>query len=1022
MRQNLLKIRAALLLLIVACFSYPQTTIAQVIHVVSTYNFRGVPDNLDPTNDVIDELFLDDINLSLPERKPVPTYNSHYLANGNETNVVMAQTGEVIVTFVHEGAGWKNTLGYYTYDTASPPATSADIDTIHIIYPNSSYLYGGGGLRSGNRVNLGSFTAGTGIGWVLIARGWNRGVTSGIYRVYSEPDFNPETNPSLRQHNVMLRDPNRNLILMGFEDINREWGSCDNDFNDAIFYIKTDPVTALGTDNYPRVATTNFPCNSVPENLQITEVGKFRVNACWNTIPGASTYRFRFREADGPGPWQTRTVNAPDTCIDLRHAIEWCNSLSPCTDYEWQVSVACNNGVQTANSLSHRFITLCDCYEPTGLTTINISDDSATLNWSLSTNGEYYKIRYREKNGPGAWEFRTLSNVSSHIITGLQPNTTYEWNVSVVCEDGLFSGNAPAGGFQEFTTTNVGGQRLGQWADSHCFSDLNEIDFSAHQGISTLEGEEKRVLLKDLNKDELPDLVVAYGEDQSKVSIFLNESQSDRTRFSNPVHLDAVAGIQFIDVGDLNGDGLPDLFYSDYKGSSLHYHLNASGAGNIAFGPALELYTGIAPKGIGAADFDDDGKVDFAIVHFGNDRLTTLMNTTEGASLAFELRKSFKTSLMPEQLLLSDFDQDGLTDIAVIGAEEALLTVFKNRCTADTVLFHGGNFRLEGLPVAMGHGDFNQDGKPDLAVVSGEGKLLQLFENKGQPGNNMFVNVHSYLLNEQASGVSMADVNFDGYTDLMVSYEDASGVAVFQQLLGQEGDFSAPREISVSQAPYAALPLQWENKTTTDLLVANQSASALGILKNTTPETVLTQPEDAKVNSGSNAYFHIETSTGLWTYQWQAKEGEHFYDLTDDQRYQNATTPELTVLEADADMDETVYRCLVLMDGCVYKISEQARLNVASALADAADAWMVYPNPSLDNAYLVIPADVLTESVLRVELLDQEGKQVFLESWNLSEEGNHKALPISGFAKGNYFLKVYNEDGKLLYSEKVVAL
>ncbi|MGD1843933.1 MAG: FG-GAP-like repeat-containing protein, partial [Salibacteraceae bacterium] len=466
----------------------------------------------------------------------------------------------------------------------------------------------------------------------------------------------------------------------------------------------------------------------------------------------------------------------------------------------------------------------------------------------------------------------------------------------------------------------------------------------------------------------------------------------------------------------------PDLFYSDYKGSSLHYHLNSSGAGNIAFGPALELYTGIAPKGIGAADFDDDGKVDFAIVHFGNDRLTTLMNTTEGASLAFELRKSFKTSLMPEQLLLSDFDQDGLTDIAVIGAEEALLTVFKNRCTADTVLFHGGNFRLEGLPVAMGHGDFNQDGKPDLAVVSGEGKLLQLFENKGQPGNNMFVNVHSYLLNEQASGVSMADVNFDGYTDLMVSYEDASGVAVFQQLLGQEGDFSAPREISVSQAPYAALPLQWENKTTTDLLVANQSASALGILKNTTPETVLTQPEDAKVNSGSNAYFHIETSTGLWTYQWQAKEGEHFYDLTDDQRYQNATTPELTVLEADADMDETVYRCLVLMDGCVYKISEQARLNVASALADAADAWMVYPNPSLDNAYLVIPADVLTESVLRVELLDQEGKQVFLESWNLSEEGNHKALPISGFAKGNYFLKVYNEDGKLLYSEKVVAL
>lgn len=82
---------------------------------------------------------------------------------------------DVWVTFVTEGAGYLNVLGYYTHPTNKPPDTPAAIDTITIIFPNVSLQGSGGGLRPGNKVNLGRFNAGTTITFALIADGWKNG-------------------------------------------------------------------------------------------------------------------------------------------------------------------------------------------------------------------------------------------------------------------------------------------------------------------------------------------------------------------------------------------------------------------------------------------------------------------------------------------------------------------------------------------------------------------------------------------------------------------------------------------------------------------------------------------------------------------------------------------------------------------------------------------------------------------------------------------------------------------------------
>lgn len=218
---------------------------------LDNYSFWwGVPSNLESTRDVISSTLLQYINASLPEGLPVPEYHPTYLANGKKTTLDIIETADVWITFVHEGAGWKNAIGFYTYPTGTPPQSINDIDVINVAFPNLSYYGSGGGLISGDKVNIGRFEAGTSIGVVLMADGWNGWNSEDYnYLIFANKELNPESDPSLQQHNVLLWDEENELFLLGFEDINREEAGCDQDFNDAIMFVTSNPVRAISTEN-----------------------------------------------------------------------------------------------------------------------------------------------------------------------------------------------------------------------------------------------------------------------------------------------------------------------------------------------------------------------------------------------------------------------------------------------------------------------------------------------------------------------------------------------------------------------------------------------------------------------------------------------------------------------------------------------------------------------------------------------------------------------------------------------------
>ncbi len=219
------------------------------IQALGTYDTNGVPDYLEPTADVVSADLLTLINTSLPEGQPVPTYHPRFIAEDAEPNLLVTEEADVWMTFVHEGAGYRNVLGYYTYATGTPPEIDDDIDVLNIVFPNASYAGSGGGLSTGDKVYLGKFDPGTTIGFVLLANGWNgTEPTPGIHQVYSNRALNPESTPEMQAHSVLLYDADSEVLLVGFEDLNRD-GNSDDDFNDAVFYLTANPIEAIDLTN-----------------------------------------------------------------------------------------------------------------------------------------------------------------------------------------------------------------------------------------------------------------------------------------------------------------------------------------------------------------------------------------------------------------------------------------------------------------------------------------------------------------------------------------------------------------------------------------------------------------------------------------------------------------------------------------------------------------------------------------------------------------------------------------------------
>ncbi|WP_109302573.1 DUF4114 domain-containing protein [Aquimarina sp. AU474] len=233
--------------------SFPILSVGERYQYIGTFNTNGTPNYLG-TNETLTSDYTTRINDALPEGSSIPNLNPNYIYSGYDTDIILENTADISVTFIGENTNYKNTLGFYTYDINNPSTTVPNPEDITIVFPNASKVGSDGELNSGNTVNIGNFPEDTGIGWVLLVDGWNgTSVDSGLWQLYTNPDYNPECDETLRPHNILLADTANQTIVLGFEDARRDYPGADHDFNDVLFHIRADQYASLKTTNVPEL-------------------------------------------------------------------------------------------------------------------------------------------------------------------------------------------------------------------------------------------------------------------------------------------------------------------------------------------------------------------------------------------------------------------------------------------------------------------------------------------------------------------------------------------------------------------------------------------------------------------------------------------------------------------------------------------------------------------------------------------------------------------------------------------------
>src|SRR5437588_211566 len=133
------------------------------------------------------------------------------------------------------------------------------------------------------------------------------------------------------------------------------------------------------------------------------------------------------------------------------------------------------------------------------------------------------------------------------------------------------------------------------------------------------------VVIGDLNGDGKPDLAVANAFSHT-VSILLGtgtgsfEAATDFAVGSNPYS---------VAIGDLNGDGKPDLATANVGSNTVSILL---GTGTGSFGAATDFAVGLTPLSVAIGDLNGDGKPDLATTNVGSTNVSILLNTTQSLS------------------------------------------------------------------------------------------------------------------------------------------------------------------------------------------------------------------------------------------------------------------------------------------------------------------------------------------------------------------------------------------------------
>lgn len=296
---------------------------------------------------------------------------------------------------------------------------------------------------------------------------------------------------------------------------------------------------------------------------------------------------------------------------------------------------------------------------------------------------------------------------------------------------------------------------------------------------------------------------------------------------------DSVGGVSAVAIGDLNGDGRPDLVTTRVagQGSNVGPLINT---GSGRFEPAALMTFSFQSQtwtlaSVDVADINGDGRAD--IIAGGSGRVFTALGNGNGT---FQAPSSFAAGSDITSLLARDFNGDNRADIAFTSTSSDQVFVALGNGTGT---FGNANPITVGKrPLHLGIADLNGDGRLDLIVTNGgqiaATSIAGSVSVLSGAGNGTFAPPVNIAAGMFPTATTVADANGDGRLDLVVATQGANFAYQVQVHAGRgDGTFLTPTILPVDFGPGPVGVADFDGDSKIDLIVPHCCGdTSLGIL------------------------------------------------------------------------------------------------------------------------------------------------------------------------------------------------
>lgn len=322
-------------------------------------------------------------------------------------------------------------------------------------------------------------------------------------------------------------------------------------------------------------------------------------------------------------------------------------------------------------------------------------------------------------------------------------------------------------------------------------------------------------------------------------------------------------------IGDLDGDGKPDLVAANVYDGTIQVYRNISSGGTLSaasFAAPITFTIGGGTDslfGLALADLDGDGRLDIITANRILNIVSVFQNLSSPGSLttnSFGLRTDFKITGAPSSVAVADLNGDGRPEIITANQTSNTISILRNLANTGTITTNSfilaTNLATGSGPFWVTIADLDGDGRPDLITANYNlaSSMVSTLRNLSTSGNIAFAPKVDFTGLGNGGSAATSDLDGDGKLDVIVGSESGGQAVSVYQNISQVGDILLAPSVNFSTGGWANTvaisDLDGDGKP--DMVAAVQLPSHLSVFRNlSTPGSLTAGSFGARVDFAS---------------------------------------------------------------------------------------------------------------------------------------------------------------------------